>query len=312
MFFSNGTGLVEAYDEFLLSRRAVTSPHTVRSYFYNLGRRFLPWCESEGITSLKEVNRSAIRRYMAYLAEEGLASSTRRTSAKCLQAFLNFAHREGWIKEPVSFKDLIPKARKMEPQVISPQDFAKFVEAANLRDKAALLLMADSGLRRAEVCGLKRGDIDLEGRRIRVRDGKGKEGIAYFGDVACLAILDWFEVTGWQSETPVFISLQRIAQMRALSPAGLSHVFKRLSERVGIKLTPHGLRRFFATTAHRNGMSVFDLQRAMRHSSLEQTREYTLLVDDSVARAHAAASPMDSMFEVGGDDSIQSTLTTVV
>ncbi len=206
MIFSNGMSLVEAYDEFILDRQVATSPETVKSYMFNLGRRFLPWAEANGTTRLKEVDRGAVRRYMAFLASQGLASSTRETCGKCLKAFMNWTYEEKYISEPINFRKLIPRPRKKEPQVISPENFAKFVEAAGIRGKAILLLMADSGLRRREVCGLKWDHLDFEGRRIRVVDGKAKEGVAYFGLVAALALLEWSQYLGRRKNAPVFVS----------------------------------------------------------------------------------------------------------
>lgn len=305
MFLSNGMSLKDAYAEFILDREIGKSPETVKSYRYNLGKRFLPWASANGITRLKSVDRRVVRRFMSDLAKTDLADTTRATCGKCLKAFMNFSYAEGWISEPVDFRGQIPKARKKEPDVPTQKQVIKFVEAADVRDKAAIILMGDSGLRRKEICGLLWDHLDFERGRIRVVAGKGKEGVAYFGDISAWALLDWAELTGRKPGTFVFISTRNISKLLPLKPVGLSAVFRRLSEEVGFKITPHDLRRFFATEAHKNGADAFDLQKMMRHVNIEDTLKYTALVDDTIRKAHREASPMDAIYEIGKDDSIQ-------
>ena len=48
----------------------------------------------------------------------------------------------------------LPKPAKKRLPVLTAEQLKQIVQAGNVRDKAIVLFMADSGLRRAEVCAL--------------------------------------------------------------------------------------------------------------------------------------------------------------
>ena len=55
-----------------------------------------------------------------------------------------------------------------------------------------LLLFLDSGLRRAEMANLRFGDLDLEGKRVRVIGKGGKIGIVPFSSRTAKALIKAF------------------------------------------------------------------------------------------------------------------------
>ena len=68
---------------------------------------------------------------------------------------------------------LVPQPRKL-PQILSPEEVARLLEAArNPKYKAALAVAYGAGLRISEVVSLKVPDIDSKRMLIRVEHGKG-------------------------------------------------------------------------------------------------------------------------------------------
>ena len=80
-----------------------------------------------------------------------------------------------------------------------------------------------------------------------------------------------------------------------LKVMGLRSVFKRLSEASGVHLTPHVLRRTFATLSLRAGMNLLYLQGLMGHSTVEMTRRYVQMIDDDLLEAHREHGPIDTL-----------------
>ena len=70
-----------------------------------------------------------------------------------------------------------------------------------------------------------------------------------------------------------------------------------IGDRSGLHITPHALRRTFATLSLKAGMDVFQLQALLGHSSLEMTRHYVRLVDEDLVNAHKAYGPIDKMLK---------------
>ena len=74
---------------------------------------------------------------------------------------------------------------------------------------------------------------------------------------------------------------------------GLRSVLLRIGDRAGIKVTPHALRRTFATLSLRAGMNLIQLQALLGHSSIDMTRRYVELLDEDLLEAHKEHRPVD-------------------
>jgi integrase len=68
----------------------------------------------------------------------------------------------------------MPKAPVRLPEVLSPEDVARMIEAAsNLKHRVILMTLYGTGMRRSEVSRLKVSDIDSQRMVIHIRQGKG-------------------------------------------------------------------------------------------------------------------------------------------
>ena len=67
----------------------------------------------------------------------------------------------------------------------------------------------------------------------------------------------------------------------------------RIGERAEIHISPHILRRTFATLSLRSGMNPLHLQGLLGHSSLEMVRRYIQMVDEDLLQAHREHGPVD-------------------
>jgi integrase/recombinase XerD len=76
---------------------------------------------------------------------------------------------------------------------------------------------------------------------------------------------------------------------------GLSSLFKRLEKRLGIRFTPHSLRRTFTILSLRAGMGELHVQAMLGHSSLQMVEYYAQMVDDDLLQAHQEHSPIDNL-----------------
>lgn len=74
-------------------------------------------------------------------------------------------------------------------------------------------------------------------------------------------------------------------------------VLRGLSERTGVYVSSHILRRSFATLSPRSGKDVIHLQKLMGHSTLEMTRHYTTLLEHNLIIAHTKFGLLDKFLE---------------
>jgi integrase/recombinase XerD len=73
----------------------------------------------------------------------------------------------------------------------------------------------------------------------------------------------------------------------------LREVLRRTGDRAGIKVTPHAMRRTFATLALRGAMNLLHLAALLGHADLSMLRRCAVVVEEDLRRAHEQAGPVD-------------------
>jgi integrase len=131
-----------------------------------------------------DAGRKALRRYRSGhvpSAEAGLAPKTVQNVHRMMHRALRDAVRWDYLPRNVAEDAEPPKRRRTRPQVWTPEQLRAFIRhVRNDRYFALWLLATTTGLRRGELAGLRRTDVDLELGRISpslprvVVDGKAE------------------------------------------------------------------------------------------------------------------------------------------
>lgn len=172
----------------------------------------------------------------------------------------------------------------------------------NLRDRAFLLTLADTGLRVHEACALRRGDMDWnEGKAIII--GKGdREAIVRFSIRSMRAIKEYLstraELDGNSGRAltslPLFARHDKGAGKKVkpiTTTTGRKIVAKRVRECLGKdavgSITPHSFRHYFVTTVLRgSGGNLKLAQELARHKNIAVTTRYAHLADDELDKGY--------------------------
>jgi len=169
------------------------------------------------------------------------------------------------------------------------------------RDRAFLLMLADTGLRVHEACKLRRGDIDWnEGRAVVI--GKGdKQAVVRFTSRALQSIKDYLSQraaldggSGKQlSSLPLFARHDKGAgkKVKPMTPTtGRNIVNERVEQFLGKemvgKITPHSFRHYFVTSVLRGTGNLRYAQELARHTNIQVTQRYTHLSNDELDKAY--------------------------
>jgi integrase/recombinase XerC len=172
----------------------------------------------------------------------------------------------------------------------------------NLRDRAFLLTLSDTGLRVHEACGLRRGDIDWnEGKAIII--GKGdREAIVRFSRRSMGAVKDYLSARAGLdgssgralTSLPLFARHDRGAGKKVkpiTTTTGRNIVSQRVRECLGKEavgtITPHSFRHYFVTTVLRgSGGNLKLAQELARHKNIAVTTRYAHLADDELDKGY--------------------------
>jgi integrase/recombinase XerD len=152
------------------------SPHTLAGYRTAV-TSFLTYCAEQRIPA--ELTKANV---VGYMANVQCQSSTARLHLTVLKLFARWlAAEEGLeadpiltIKHPRTDEKIVPNLTADEvTRLIKACDGPMFKDK---RDKAALVLLAETGLRAGELVALDVEDVDRMERVLRVRRGKGGRG----------------------------------------------------------------------------------------------------------------------------------------
>jgi site-specific recombinase XerD len=281
----------EAIFEFILSRQAMyCTDSTISWYRYNLGK-FRKYLEDNEIWEASDIKATHVRGFLFELKEKNLSDSYIHGFARTIKTFMNFLVDEEY--RPSTFKITMPKiASKKLPCLDAKELKSLIAQISGARKKAMVMVLSDTGIRKSELLALDWGDIDLLGGAVTVRSGKGRKFRSVVMGVSTRRIImKYRRSVSHEISEPVF---QNSRGIRLTGPA-LQSIFYRLRESTGIYVTPHALRRTFATLSLRAGMNVLHLQGLLGHSTLEMTRKYVQLTKDDYSEAHRKFGPIDNL-----------------
>lgn len=145
------------------------------------------------------------------------------------------------------------------------------------RDLAIAALGLDTGLRASELCRLRLADVNLSARTLEVIIKGGEWGVGIFSPETAQYLAEWIAVRhAVEGVKEMFVST-RTGQ--AMTRCGLTCIVRKWGLRVGMKLSPHDLRRSFATLSTIFGAPSRVVQAAGRWSDIAMVERYTQEID---------------------------------
>ncbi|MCK9526906.1 MAG: tyrosine-type recombinase/integrase [Dehalococcoidales bacterium] len=190
---------------------------------------------------------------------------------RSIRAFCNWLYRQGYITDnPITRVDP-PKMRKVIlPSLTSEQVEYLIFQAENIRDKAIISLLADSGSRLNELINIKPDHIDFDTQTIIIWGKGAKQRKAPFTSRTKDLILEYLRVgkinTGSQHVCVNIWGMRR---------RGIQIMLYRLEKKTGLPCSPHTFRRTFASNLHRAGLDIEHIMRLGGWESLDMVLRYT-------------------------------------
>lgn len=277
--------MTHMFDKFLQYTRYERnlSPLTVKAYGSDL-RQFGDFLTG-GKRPLepRSVTASDVRAWMVDLARRHDGARTMRRKIQALRAYYKWLLRRGDVAaDPTAGLELAKLPRvlpcylresTLDALLDSPVDTADY-EA--VRDRLVVMMLYDTGMRRAELIGLRDAAVDTARGELKVHGKRDKDRIVPFGPELARAITLYRQLRDRQvargceaffltaKGAPLYPSLVYRVVHQALQQAGGTG-----------KLSPHVLRHSFASAMLNNGADIDSVKQLLGHESLAATQVYT-------------------------------------
>lgn len=159
------------------------------------------------------------------------------------------------------------------------------------RDLALCALALDTGLRCSELCRLTLPYVDLEHRTLQVIVKGGQWAHAIFGAQTAAHLAHWLTYRPTVSGPGYLFTSTRDG--RGLKPNILNTIVRNWGKRIQIQLSPHDLRRTFATLSTLNGAPERVLMEGGRWSHSEMIHRYTRALKLEAMRPYLPIDRLD-------------------
>lgn len=255
---------------------------TIKNYTGQV-RRWLEWCAEQGIDPNK-VTSVQIMNYLGYKAATWLPSTTRLATLS-LRVYYDYLKGLKVLKTNPARQIAVKKQVTRPVQQLEPHEVKRLIGACEtLEDRAMILLLVGGGLRRSEVLGITREDIDFAHGTIRIWGKGGKWREIAPGKAAMEAVK---LALGWRPQ--LFTNTHDDSVRNRL---------RLLAQRAGIEkpIHPHMLRYFFAVHFCEAGGGIDLLQSILGHSSVEMSMYYSRAGREKRAlKAQVTFNPADKL-----------------
>ncbi|MHB8671645.1 MAG: tyrosine-type recombinase/integrase, partial [Acidimicrobiales bacterium] len=259
--------------------------------------------------------RLTLRRYLAYLATRRYARRSISRKAAALRKYFSWLRRRGHLEVDPARGLSAPKGDARLPHVLTPPELEALLSAeaappgraggpggrrapnpaldvaVSYRDVAVAEVLYGSGLRVAELCGLRPEDLDLRRREVRVWGKGSKQRVVPLSRPAVRALRAWLSPAGrpvlaGSESPPDAVFLNRWG--RRLSPRDT----RRILDRRALSPThPHALRHTFATHLLDGGADLRVVQELLGHADLGTTQLYTHVSKERLRAVYDATHP---------------------
>ena len=293
---------VKSFLDYLLLEKKY-SLHAHKAYEANL-RSFQNFIQASQPTSegIDTVSYSEIRSWIVDLIQQGNSTRTVNRKLSVLRSYYKFLVRNGLIESsPLKEHKALKMAAKV-PLPFSEWEVKEVLEGDSYPDtytgllqKTLLNLFYYTGVRRSELIQLKKADVDLVSRTMKVLGKRNKERLVPLLPAMSQQLSDL---------------LKRQAEEQIISENGLFFVSskgKRITEAfvyqtvkkyfgevtTKTKKSPHVLRHSFASHLLDQGAGINAIKELLGHSSVAATQHYTHSSISTIKSVYKKAHPRE-------------------
>ncbi|TPD65774.1 tyrosine-type recombinase/integrase [Flavobacterium microcysteis] len=273
----------ESFKDYLQKEKNY-SLHTVTAYTNDLSEFGLFLKQDFDQDSLEDVNYSQIRSWIVSLVDAGISNISVNRKISSLKSFYRFLLKIKRIDASPLLKHKALKTPKKlqipfsEKELDNVLNYIVYPEGfEGMRDKLIIDLFYTTGIRRAELIGLKMSNVDLSKGVLKVLGKRNKERILpllpIIENQIQLYLSERAGLKEIKDEAFFFLTLKGVKLNDSLVYRLINMYFSNVSEKV--KKSPHVLRHTFATHMLNNGADLNSVKELLGHSSLASTQIYT-------------------------------------
>ena len=270
---------------------------TVKAYRRDLDRFAQYLKEAYEVRDLTKVTPHLVKSFLVNLKEEGLSNRSINRMISTLKTFYKYCLREDLLKKsPMAgirnLKQPKPLVKFVPENDINKVSFEKTDDYTIKRDELLFELLYQTGIRKAELIGLKDSDVDRSLKRIKVLGKRNKERYIPVGR----ELLEMVKHYQALRDERFGVRPDRLLlndKGEEMTPYFVYNKVHRILEGVTSlkQKSPHVLRHTFATHLLDEGANLVAIQKLLGHEDLATTQIYAHTTIEQLKQIHKQAHP---------------------
>jgi integrase/recombinase XerC len=273
---------------------------TVRSYLNDLDQ-FEKYLNTQDVPGSPDaVTSYDVRGWIVSLLENGYTSVSVHRKISCLRVFYRYLRKEGFTKTDPLEKVVLPKMKKRLPVFVEEESIRRLLDDLDfggdfrgIRNRLIVEMLYLTGIRRAELTGLRDTDIDAENATVKVTGKRNKQRIIPLLKPFTTRINEYIKARNDAfpdtEKSWLFVSNKG----NKLYDKYVYNIVRSYLTMVTTidKKSPHVLRHTFATHMLNHGADLNSIKEFLGHANLSATQIYTHNSFEKLRRIYKQAHP---------------------
>jgi integrase/recombinase XerD len=254
---------------------------------------------SKDVVSMTEAD---LELFSNELHQQSRSANSVARSIASLRGWFRFLVEEGYLKSDPSARLKGGRRGRTLPKPLAERDIVHLIDSVgattpiDLRDRALLELLYDTGARVSEVVGITLGDLDFDEELILLTGKGSKQRLVPMGSMLVTALRAYLDNGGRTSllfgknSSGLFLN----SRGGTLSRQGIDLVIDKRALAAGLdrsRISAHVFRHSCATHMLSHGADIRVVQELLGHASISTTQIYTAVALTSLKREYLNAHP---------------------
>lgn len=271
------------------------SSNTFAAYQNDLSE-FSAFCDEYENDNIELISEKFIKIYLQSLLEKKLTAKSISRKLSAIRGLFKFSYQNNYIEKNPIAQISNPKTNRKLPEIFSEKEITKVLELIHESDSEPELnstiieLLYGCSLRVSELCGLNKGDVDLNSNSLRIMGKGNKMRIVPIGKKSMAVIEKYLAKKELKINSDPFLSNKN---GKRIYPRYVHRLVNKYFSKVTdvIKKSPHVLRHSSATHMLDNGADLRAVKEILGHENLSTTQIYTHVSVERLKSAYKKAHP---------------------
>ena len=290
----------ESFLQYLLIEKRYSS-HTISSYKNDLDQ-FVGFLGGIGHSAdAGDITSHEVRAWIVSMMQSGISPVSVHRRISCLRIFFRYLRKEGMVKQNPMDKVVVPKKKKKLPVFVGEDALDRLLDSydfgndfAGIRNRTIIEMLYLTGIRRAELTGLRDNDVDLASATIKVTGKRNKQRIIPMVNSFIPRIREYLDARG------MAFGQETVNGWFFVTDSGKQlydkYVYNTVRNYLAMvttieKKSPHVLRHTFATHMLNHGADLNSIKELLGHANLSATQIYTHNTFEKLKEVYKQAHP---------------------